>query len=70
MIEFPSVHSVQTEFKYKVKPRQNYIRAPTYEEAYKKIIDNLGFYIDIQIQSIHENTLFTSPESIANPDFE
>ena len=70
MIKFRNVPSVQTEFKYKVKPRQNFIRAPTYEEAYKKILDNLGFYIDIQIQSIHENTLFTSPESISNPDFQ
>lgn len=61
---------VLQEFKYKVKPRQNFIRAPTYEDALKKIIDNLGFYIDIQILSIHEQTLFTNPESISNPDFE
>ena len=70
MTKFRNEPSAHMEFKYQVKPRQNYIRAPTYEDAYKKILDNLGFYIDIQIQSIHENTLFTSPESISNPDFE
>lgn len=70
MTKFRNVPSVLTEFKYKVKPRQKFIRAPTYEDALKKIIDNLGFYIDIQILSIHENTLFSNPESIANPDFE
>lgn len=70
MIKFQNVPSVQPEFKYKVSSRQNFIRAPTYEDALQKIIDNLNFYVKIEIQSIHENTLFSSPESIGNPDFE
>ena len=70
MIKFQNVPSGQTEFRYKVSPRQNFIRAPTYQDALQKILDNLNFYVKIEIQSIHENTLFTSPESISNPDFE
>lgn len=69
-MQFPKKPCVVQEFKYKVKPRQIFIRAPTYEDALKKIIDNIGFYIDIQILSIHEQHLFSNPESIANPDFE
>ena len=66
MMQFLKKPCVAQEFKYKVSPRQNFIRALTYEDALHKILD----YVKIEIQSIHENTLFSSPESIANPDFE